>query len=217
MNHILYLDYVNIFIILFSLLCCIYRYRALDHASKIFAILVCTSALSEFIGYFFATKYHNNLPVYAVNSLLEFGIICLYFNNIIDLFIRNNIGIYIGGVGILWGVTNIVFLQGLNKVNSYFLVFEGLCIIGMCLFAYVRLLLHHDQLRLYKYPHFWFITILMIYWSMIFLTWSLYNYVCVRYKEAGWIVSLSIVIVNMLNYISLGCVFILYPKMQKNE
>jgi len=173
--------------------------------------------MGEFSAFFFAKTYHNNLPVYAIYNIIEFCFICLYFNTSIDVFAKNNTGYYIGGIGIIWGIANIIFLQGFNKVNSYFLLFEGLSTIGICLFAYFRLLFHHDQLRLYKYPHFWFTTILMIFWSIIFLNWSLYNYVSIRYKEASWIVNVSILFVNILNYLSISCVFILYPKMQQSD
>lgn len=158
--------------ILFATFYGIYRFNRLDTPAKILAVLVCCALINESAAYYLARKYHNNLPLYAIYCLMEFGLLCLYFNKVIDVFIKKNIGIYIAIAGILLGIINLVFIQSLNSLNSYFLFFEGLSVIGMSLFAFFRLLLKNDDLRLYKYPHFWFISILIFFWCTTFLFWG---------------------------------------------
>lgn len=204
-------------ILVFSFLCGAYRYKKLDDASKIFAILLGIASASEIIASIAAIKFHNNMPVYAIYSLIEFCIICLYFNNSIDVFIKKNVGVHIAFIGVLLGIANLRFIQGINTLNSYFLIFEGITIIGMALFSFFRLLIRHDMLRFTRYHHFWFAAILVFFWSVTFLNWSLYEYFNTNYKDHVSIINLSILLVNIITYISISCVFILYPKMQKDE
>lgn len=210
-------NFFNIAALLFAFCCGIYRYKILDDAAKIFAVFVCLSVVSENLAFFAAQKFRNNMPVYAIYSLIEFGMVSLYFNNAIDVFRRYNIGYYVGIAGIILGILNIAFLQGLNQLNSYFLVFEGICIIGMALFSFFRLLLKHDQLRLNRYHHFWFATILAFFWSVTFINWSLYDYFSLKFTDKMWIINASIIVVNIITYLAISSVFILYPKMQRNN
>jgi hypothetical protein len=187
----------------------------LDKASKIIAILICCASVNEGAAYILAKIYHNNLALYTIYSFIEFGILCLYFNNVIDVFIKNNIGIYIGIVGIFLGIIDLVFLQHIDSFNSYFLLFEGLMVIAMSLFAFFRLLLKYDSLKLFKYHHFWVISILIFFWSITFLSWGLYDYIHQELKQTAFEIDTALVIISTLTYTCLGCVFLLYSKMQK--
>ena len=201
----------------FATACSIYRFKLLDSGSKVISILVCCALINEGVAYYFAKKFHNNLPVYSIYCLLEYGLLCLYFNNIIDVFIKKNIGMYIGLTGILLGLLNLTFLQHWNSYNSNFLFLEDLAVIGMSLFAFFRLLLKHDALNLFKYHHFWFICILIFFWSITFLNWGLYNYFNLKLQHAAWKINFGITVVGVITYLSLGCVFLLYPKIQSKN
>jgi len=207
-------NFIYLLSLLFASICSVYRFKCLDIASKILAVLVCCALINESAAYYLAIKYHNNLPIYAVYGFVEFGLLCLYFNNTIDVFIEKNIGIYIGIGGIILGIINLIFIQHLNSLNSYFLLFEGLCVIGMSLFAFFRLLLKQDSLHLYKYPHFWFIGILIFFWSITFLTWGLYDYINLKLHYAASKINLALAIVSAITYCSLASIFLLYPKME---
>ena len=207
-------NFIYLLSLLFASICSVYRFKCLDIASKILAVLVCCALINESAAYYLAIKYHNNLPIYAVYGFVEFGLLCLYFNNTIDVFIEKNIGIYIGIGGIILGIINLIFIQHLNSLNSYFLLFEGLCVIGMSLFAFFRLLLKQDSLHLYKYPHFWFISILVFFWSITFLNWGLYDYFNLKLQHAAWEINNVLPIVSAFTYCCFGCVFLLYPKME---
>lgn len=130
---------------------------------------------------------------------------------------RWNLGLYLGGIGIVLGVLNLLFLQSLNTLNYYFLFFEGLVVIAMSLFAFFRLLLKHDSLNLYKYHHFWFVCILVFFWSITFLNWGLYDYINVRLQYAAWKINLALMMVSAITYSCFGSVFLLYPKMQRGD
>jgi hypothetical protein len=205
--------YIYFVSLLFASFCGVWRFNKIDKGSKVLAVLVCCALINEGVGYYLASKYHNNLPLYTVYSLLEFFILSFYFNNVIDVFVRKDIGIYIGIIGICLGVLNLLFIQHIDSFNSYFLLFEGLSVIGMSLFAFFRLLLTHDNLKFYKYHHFWFISILIFFWSITFLSWGLYDYINQQLLQSASKINASLMTVSAFTYCCLGVVFLLYPKM----
>ncbi len=207
--------YIYYFTLLFAFFCSAYRFRQLDTASKILFLLICCAIINECAAYYFAKKYQNNLILYNVYCFVEFGILSLYFNNSIDVFLKKNIGVYIGILGIILGILSLVFIRHSNSINSYFLLFEGLSVIGMAFFAFFRLLLKHDSLHLYKYPHFWFNSIFVFFWSSTFLAWGLYYYINIKLQQSAWEINTALLIVSSIMYTSLAVVFLFYPKMHR--
>ena len=209
--------YIYLISLLFASICSVYRFKKIDIAAKILSILVCSAFINESAAYYLAIKYHNNISLYAIYCLLEFSQLCLYFNNIIDVFRKNNIGIFIGVAGILLGIINILYIQHLHVLNTYFLFFEDLMVIGMSLFAFFRLLIKNDSLYLFQYPHFWFISILAFFWSITFLNWGLYDYINLKLRNTAWQVNFALPVIGIITYSSLGCVYLWYPVKTKNK
>lgn len=210
-------NYIYLASLLFACISSIYRFRKLDAASKILAVLICCAFINESAASYMAKKYHNNLSLYTIYSFIEFGILCFYFNSVIDIFREKNLGIYVGVIGITLGIANLLFIQHLESINSYFLLLEGLCVIGMSLFAFFRLLLKNDTLNLNRYHHFWFISILIFFWSITFLSWGLYNYINERYFQSALNINIALAIVSTITYNCFAIVFLLYPKMQRKK
>lgn len=201
----------------FSLAIGLYNFKKIDKASKILCILLFAELLNESIAYYMAKKYHNNLAEYNIYSLIEFSMICWYFNNAIDVFHEKKIGTYIGIIGVIFGLINILFIQHIHVLNSYFLFVEGVFTIGMCLFAFFRLLLKQEELRIFRYPHFWFISIILFYWCITYLSWGLYDVLGIEFSQYISIISLLIWLVNIITYGGIGTIFLLYPKLQAGD
>jgi hypothetical protein len=200
--------------LVFAVITSMYQYKRLDRASRILAILVCCALVNECVAYFAAKKFHNNMPVYSVYCFFEYALLCLYFNNVIDIFKKRHIGIYIGVAGIVLGILNSIFIQNIYSFNSYFLFLEGLSVIALSLLTFFRLLIRDDTPNLYKCYHFWFISILVFFWSVTFLTWGLYDYISSQLENESWKINFVLMAVGTITYGSLGCVFLLYNKMQ---
>lgn len=201
--------------LLFASLCSVVRFRKIDYASKILSLLISCDFVVEIAAYFFAKKYHNNLPLYAIDELVEYGLLCWYFNYVIDVFRKRNIGIYLSLIGICLGILNLKFVQNINSQNSYFLFFEGLLVLGMCLFTFFRLLLDPNFPYLYRYHHFWFTSILVFFWCITFLNWGLYDYLNLKLKQDAWIIDCALPLVGAITYTAFGVVFLSYNKLQK--
>ena len=207
-----YIYYISL---LFSAACCIARFKKVDAGSKVLAVLICCALVNEGAAAYLAHTYHSNLALYSVYSLLEFALLCLYFNSVIDIFIRTKFGILIGIFGLTLGILNWIFIQPINSFNYYFLLVEGLLVIGMSLFGFFRFLLKRDWLTLHSYHHFWFISILLFFWSITFLTWGLYDYINSQLKQSAFAINASLLMVSAITYSCFGFVFLLYPKMKK--
>ena len=209
----LYPYYIYYSSILISVVVAVIRFKQLDLATKVLGVLMIVDFINEISAFWIGIKYGNNMPTNNIHSIIEFVLICLYFNYSIDALMKKRIGYYIAGIGIILGLINMVSIQGITKLNSYFLILEGATIIGLSLFAFFRQLADHDTLRLYRYPHFWFTTILFFFWSSTFFNWVLYDYLNANYLSLSWIFNLSILIVNTLTYLCISCILFLYPKM----
>jgi len=193
----------------------LYNFRKFDKGSKIIWFLLLTETLNESLAQYMAAKYHNNIAVYNIYSLIEFSIVCWYFNNVIDYFSKYNIGFYIGLIGVIFGIIDMTLLQPIDVLNSFFLFFEGFWIIGMCLFAFFRLLLKHEELRIFRYHHFWFISIFLFFWCITYLSWGLYNILGTNFSQYIPFITILIWIVNIITYGGIGSIFLLYPKLQE--
>jgi len=207
--------YIVTFILIATFISGVFRLKSFDRPTKILLLLICIETINEIIAFFFAKEYNNNYPIYNIYSLVELFTVSLYFNFSIDVFRKWNIGVYIGIIGIIVGLLNLYYLQSIKTFNSYFMLFEAFCIIGMALFAFFRLLLKHEQLVLLRYPHFWFITILLLFWSVTFLLWGCFKMLTDTLGRKIWIVDMGLWIVNLVTYTGIAVVFLLYPKMKK--
>ncbi len=192
------------------------RYKYFDTATRILSVLVCCAFVTESAAYFFAKKYHNNIWVYNIFQILNFNLLCFYFNNVIDIFQKGNVGMYLAVSGTVAGIVDLLFIQHISSLNSYFLFLEGLLIIAMSFFAFFKLLSDPAFLYPHKFPHFLVHFFNFdFFWCITFLNWGLLNYININFKHAAWAINLALQLVNAITYGSIGVVFLLYPKMQK--
>lgn len=201
---------IYLFLLTLSFITSVYHYKSSDGASRIISLLLGLTVLSETISYFFAKKYHNNMPVYHFFNPVELFMVALYFNMSIDSFRKRNIGIYIGLTGIILSTLNTIFLQPLFSLNSYFLLFEGFCIISMALFSY-REMFEDEQMIIIQNPHFWFSSIFLFVSGVTYTNWALYSIVGMKMANILPPLNTIILIINMVVYTSFGLVFLFVP------
>ncbi len=215
MKLLFFYSYTYTFLLFIVAVIALYRFKTLDLAGKIFSLLIVTTSITECASLYCSHYYHNNIAIYTVFSVVQMVLTCLYFNYSVDVFYKRNLGYHFAGISIVVGILNIIYLQSLNALNNYYLVFECLCIISMALFSFFRLLLMHEQLRIKYYFHFWLPTCLVFFWSVTFFCWSLYGY----FQHAGvkdiWIIEVVVTTTNILTYSAIGFLFLYYPKMKE--
>ena len=207
-------DLILVFTLVIAVVIGTLRYRHFDAGTRILFYMVVVDMLAESIGTYAALKYRTNTIVYNISSVLDFFLLCMYFNDVIDVFYKRKIGLYMaGGACVLW-ISNLLFFQSMNVLGTNFLFVEGFVIIAISLFGLYRLLLHHDQLRLFKYHHFWFISMILLYWSLTFLNFGFYQLIATASGITIWLI---ILYANVLWYVGFTIVYLRYPKMQKGD
>jgi len=195
----------------------LYRYSIIDKGSRVLVYLLGSELINEIIARYCTVKYHSNLAVYNIYNIIELFILALYFNTVIDVFVKKNIGIYIGIAGSMLCILNITFIQSLNTVNSYSIFLEGFCIIGMSLYAFFRMLMQSDRVELRYYNHFWFITILLLYFSMQYINWGSYGFLLISIPKDIWMVDRFILAISCISYLMIGVVLFKSPKWENND
>lgn len=199
---------------LLAFLCGLWNFRTIDRSQHFITLLLGIAFFTECIAYYLDKRYHNNLSAYSISNLFQFLAVALYFNFSIKEFRRKGIGIMIGLGGVGLGIANIIFLQPLDQMDSYFMLFEGIMIISLCLFAFANLMLENRSNRtsLQLNPHFWICTTLTFFWSITFLSWGFYDYILFTDPGHIWIIHTLIISVNIVTYFGLGIALLRFPK-----
>lgn len=208
--------YIDIIIIFISLFISLVRYKILDKASKLLFVLILLTFLTEIIAYWSAYYFHNNNPVYNISSIVKFTITCLYFESIIPQFKTHKIGRKVAVAGLILSAFNTVFFQSFLDVNSYFLAFESITIIGLCLYYFYDYL-SQDTFSNRLPIHFWFVALLLIFWSFTFFYWLIaYALLYTNAKSISWL-PLILFSFNIIYYGGFAVIFLFYKKLSANE
>jgi len=209
------LNYLNISVMVFTLLCSLYRYRQLDGPTRILSVHLALAVIAECLGRYAAARHHSNTTIYSIFSIVEYTLLCVYFNYVIDTFRKWNVGLYLGGLGILIGALLLIFFQPLSQLNTCFLLFEGFTAVVLALICF-RQLFKNDHILLHTCHHFWFPAIIAFYWIATFLNWGLYSHLVRLLGERIWMINVFIIVVNMICYLSGAAIFLMYPKMRSS-
>lgn len=185
------------------------RFKKRDKASKLLVMLLLLTLISEMTAYVCAIVYHNNMFVYHIFAPIQLLLLGLYFDNTIDLFKKKRIGIKVGILGVITATINTILFQPLNTLNSNFLLFEGLIIMAMVLYAFQRIL-NNDNIDIFRYHHFWFNIILVFFWSLTYTIWALYNALYTQQFAFTAYLSTIIKTINIITYAGFGVVFLYF-------
>lgn len=199
-------------IVSFAVLASLSKIKLLNKASLIVTMLLFCTLISEVAADINVRIEGFNTRVYNLFCPIQFLLTSIYFNYTIDTFKDANIGKYIGIVGCALGIIDYFFFEIPPFRNTIYLLIEGITIVGMSLYAFYRILLNDDDLRIITYPHFWFTTLFLCYWTCTTLFWGSYDYIS---DHMGNILGNILLIVNIITYLGFGTVFLLYRKMQQ--
>lgn len=194
----------------------IFRFRETNLSLRYLCAFLWLGAVTEIVGKIFVILFHTNLPVYNVSVFIEFVIICLFFNRTIGTFRRSNIGVFIAGLGLLFGVINMVFFQPITVINSNFAFFECLCVVCFSLYAMYKMMSHPDIL-LTKETYFWICVTFLIYQCASIWNWGIYSYILRHSPEKTILMNISLLIINIMVYCSYFLILLFYPKMRRTD
>lgn len=201
--------FVYLTVLFLALLGGIYKIKSRDNATKILVALLCLTLTSEVTAHWAAIKYRNNMFVYHFFSPLQLIMLGAYFDNIERRFKKLRIGLIIGIGSIVVAAINTLFFQPLTLLNSNFLLFEGLVIMGLALYTFQRILTD-DRIDILKYGHFWMVTVFIFFWSVTYTTWALYTVLQVKKLFIIPLISHVLWTVNIVTYSAIGFVLLYF-------
>jgi len=202
--------YIYITVLGLTVLLGLLKLKSLDKGGRIFCLLLCLTFISEYLTYVVAIKKGNNMFVYHIYNPIELFILALYFNTTIETFRQRNVGIYIGIAGLLAGFFNSAYIQSIKGFNSYFLLFEGLCVISMSLFSFYQLMLKDSVASPISDPHFRLSFLLLFYWCITFISWGVYEMMTTDKRID--VINLILWTANIIIYLGVAVVFLLYKQ-----
>lgn len=192
---------------------CIVGWKRYTAAERTLSILLGITLISESGSVYLAYQHKNNQFISHIFSPLEFFLISLYFNYGINYFRKKKLGIVIGGVGIALSILNTLFLQKIDTLNSYFLLFEGMTIIIYCLLALHQVFLNEEESP-YKCIFFWIAFNMMLFWSVTYTGWGIDSFFDWKPGNSGLSAFSKVLrITGFAYYIGLCIVFLRYPKL----
>lgn len=203
-------------IILLSLILCGIRYRKLDKGARLIAIWVALGYISEFIAEIYARKFHTNTLVYSIYSLLELGVIGLYFSGTVAGLKKRHFVLRLTAISILAGVLYLIFIQPPDKLNSNFMFLECIIISGLSLYAIFKMQ-NAPSVAIWREVHFWIPAILLFYECTAFWSWGVYNYVLNNIPNKTIYFSIALLLINIITYAGISAVLIFYPKMKHSH
>lgn len=152
--------------------------------------------------------------VFHIWSPIELFLICLYFNEQIKYLKRFYIGYLIGGLGAVLAIINLLYIQPITTINSVFLLYEGFSVIALCLYSFYVLVYNEDDII--NNPHFWFTTILLVYWSSVYVYWGMFPFFLTTLRDYSSIITFTLRVITILSYFGFALVFLNYKKMTVN-
>lgn len=201
-------------ILLYAFFAGLYNYKNIDKASTTLLLLMLVTFINERIANYCIHKYQNSNVVYGLFNPFQLLLISLYYNYSIDKFRSNNVSLYIGLTAFTFGIVNYIWIQTPFKMNNFFLLLESLIVIALSLFSFYRMLLEDESLILTRYPHFWFTSIFLFFWTATFFIWGLYDYMTITLGIGKRLIHTLLLLINVIHYVGIGTVFLLYKKMQ---
>ncbi|WP_276132480.1 hypothetical protein [Polluticoccus soli] len=185
------------------------NFRGRDKASKMIVFLLALTFVAESAAYVAAEKFHTNMFVYHIFAPIQLLMLGRYFDTAV--FKQRKVGLITSVLGIVVAAFNTIFLQPIQTLNSNFLLFEGLVIMAMALYAFQKILAN-ERLDIYKHEHFWLILLLVFFWSMTYTVWALYAILGMKKIFLMHFISIMILIVNIITYFGIGLVLLIFPK-----
>ncbi len=211
------LFYIYLVVLLLSIVAGSFRYARLDAAARVIFWLLVLTLISEATTIYTVKAKIGKAPVYHFYSAVEIFMTTLYFLKTIKPYHHKFL---VGLSAILYpliAILNCIFLQPLHEINTNMISLESIIIIPMALYALYKMLVNDEIMNMFKYPHFWLWTSLLIYWSSVFFFWACFNALM---KDDSPYKNLLLSLdgyVNIVVYAIMGLTLLFYPKKKAVE
>lgn len=195
---------VYLLLLLLALLIYLSRYHRLEPPLKMITCYLAVTFFCEVWAAGLSWYQHNNMPAYHLYSPLSLVCIAMYYHYLLPVFRRYHIGYYVAATGIFFATFNTLFLQPLQELDSNMVLFSGLCIIAMALYA-VYIMLTREHRPVSRNIHFWLSLIWIIYWNSTYFIWALLQtFLLLHHQKALHSIYTALWWINCLTYAAIA-------------
>ncbi len=175
MNFYSILAYVTTTSVLVPTLISLIKYKSLNNSLRLLFVYLVITCFKEAACIYLALKLENNIHIYNALSIVEFFIIpYIYYKEFTSIKFKNITKYAIIITSIVY-LTNVLFIQGLFKFNTYTIIAGRLSLITITLLYFFELLQKVETTSLYKEPMLWVTTGVLFYSVGSFLVHGLYD------------------------------------------
>lgn len=173
------------------------KFQRLTTPFRFLAILLIYTFVSEMVSFYTTATYGSNLSVCHLFVWVQFAFLSLVYAKIFGWGVRT--GLIITALFLLVSCCNIFFLQSIRKFPSNTAMLSSCFFITISLFYFKRLLQHVERENILKRSVFWFNAAILIYFSLAFWYWGIYNHM-LNHKITTAPVTTIIYYLNILFY-----------------
>ena len=143
---------------------------------KLFPLFLFIVLLVEGLSSYMASKNKNNVPEYNLLAIFEFCFYLWLFSFIIISTRGKKIARLIVPVYLIAAVSNLLFIQKINTINTITYSLGGLVIISFCIYYFLELFRLPQSVKLTSNPSFWICVGLLFFYCCSFPLIGLINY-----------------------------------------
>ena len=187
------------------------RYQFLDKGGRIILLLLAVTLINEIAVASFMWADLNRTRIYHFFSPVELSLLSWYF------FVTTVRG---GQKFIPWLVTlycaaaagNILFVQSIEDLNKNYIIMESFLVITMSLYALFKILINEQIALPFCYNHFWFWSLLLLYFSVTFFFWLCIGIFYAEKSPFFAVANYLHIAANLVMYSGFALVIYLQPK-----
>jgi hypothetical protein len=184
------------------------RIKKVTRALRIISILLGLTLGVEAVALWMNFHYNNNMPAYQVAGPVQLFVIALYYQEALPRFKKYKTAYWLGGLGIIAALLNGRIQQHTDFLNAGFLLFEGLCVVAMALYAFYFLILKDVSIPVFSLPLFWISFVFLFFWCSTFIAWALFNILRISGRGADLKkIYLGLWLINLACYCALAAIF----------
>jgi hypothetical protein len=168
---------------------------------KFFPVLLLVTFIVELIGLSMSNSNKNNILIYNLQNVFEFGFYLFFLNSVIKDFYKGKILFYLIFVYLILSVINIFFIQGIDKFHTYTYILGCLFTAALCIVYFNYLFRFTKSPSLIREPEFWIVTALLFYHAFSLPLFGIINFIANIPVNLQKILESAIAFMNIMLYL----------------
>lgn len=177
-------------------------------ATRIFYVLIVVIACSEIAALVSEILTGSNDQVYNVTDIIQAVILFWYFGTAIR---KDWLRLILCMFTIGFGIYNYYWLQFEDIINNYFLLWNGIAAVCLCLYIMLKLYQRDGAAGLPKFASFWIAAVVLFYWVVNLMSLQVFNALLLENLEYAVLINVVHLSSNIICYAAIALIFYKTP------